>query len=92
MPLQRRLPKRGFKNPFKVRFQAVNVGDISEKGLEGTVTAEALKGAGLIRSVRHPVKVLGDGAVDRPLHIAVAAFSRSAVEKIEGAGGRTEVI
>jgi len=91
-PLYRRLPKRGFNNPFKIRLQVVNLGDISEKGLEGTITAETLKEAGLIRSVRRPVKVLGDGPLRRPLHIVAAAFSRSAIEKIEQAGGKAEVV
>jgi len=90
-PIYRRLPKRGFNNPFKIRPQVVNLRDISAKGLEGTITTETLKEAGLIRTVLRPVKVLGDGSLRRPLHIVVAAFSRSAIERIEQAGGKAEV-
>lgn len=92
-PLYQRLPKKGFGNgPFRVRYQVVNLEEIARKGLEGTLDPERMKAEGLIRSTRRPVKVLGDGEIDVPLVIRAHKFSRSALEKIERAGGRAEVI
>ncbi len=92
MPLQRRVPKRGFTNVFRKHYQIVNLSDISRKGLEGEVSPLRLKEAGLIANPRLPVKILGDGDVESALTIKANAFSRTAVEKIEKAGGKTEVI
>ena len=92
MPLQRRLPKIGFRNPNKVAFQPVNLDDISKKGLFGEVTLEVLKKAGLIRSLKKPVKVLGRGEVSGELQIKVHAVSATASEKITKAGGVVEII
>ena len=91
MPLHRRLPKRGFTNIFKTEFQVVNVADLA-RCTAGEVTADTLKAVGLIKSTRIPVKILGNGTVDKALTVKVAAFSKSAVEKITAAGGKTEVI
>jgi len=92
-PLQRRLPKRGFNNTrFKTVYQVVNVGDLSEKGLEGEVAPAVLKAVGLIGKMRAPVKILGAGEISRPLTVSAHAFSSSAVAKIEGAGGKVEVL
>ena len=86
MPLQRRLPKRGFR-PFKrVDFQIVNVSDLER--VEGDrVDVETMKAAGLISSRSRPVKVLGQGELSRGLKVTAHAFSRTAREKIEKAGG-----
>jgi len=65
MPLQRRVPKRGFTNVFRKHYQIVNLSDISRKGLEGEVSPLRLKEAGLIANPRLPVKILGDGDVER---------------------------
>jgi len=92
MPLQRRVPKRGFTNVFRKHYQIVNLNDISRKGLEGEVNPLRLKEVGLIANPRLPVKILGDGDVESALTIKANAFSRTAVEKIEKAGGKTEVI
>lgn len=92
MPLQRRLPKRGFKGLPKARPQIVNVGDISKRGLSGAITPEVLKKAGLIKTTRKPVKILGGGGLDRPLEVKGGALSKSAAEKIVQAGGRIEVM
>jgi large subunit ribosomal protein L15 len=86
MPLIRRVPKRGFFNPFRKEYDVVNIDDIARKGLEGEITPEVLKSAGLIQ---HPerVKVLGNGDISRPMAITAHKFSRSAKAKIEQAGG-----
>ena len=90
MPLHRRLPKRGFKNFTRVEYQVVNLRDLA--GLEGDVTPQSLKEAGLIASLRHPVKVLGDGELGGSVSISAHAFSKSAREKIEAAGGTANVL
>lgn len=90
MPLHRRLPKRGFHNPFRTEYQVVNVGQLA--GLEGEVTPASLKAGGLIGSLRHPVKILGDGALSGALTVHAHAFSASARSKIEQAGGSVHVV
>jgi len=91
MPLHRRLPKHGFTNIFKKEWQIVNVVDLG-RCEPGEVTSETLKAAGLIKSVDVPIKVLGKGQVEKAFTVKAAAFSKSAVVKIEAAGGTTEVI
>lgn len=89
MPLYRRLPKRGFTNPFKVTAQAVNVGRL--KGLEGTeVTPDSLHAAGLVGRPGDPVKLLGTGEADRAYVVRGLAVSAGARAKLEAAGGRVE--
>jgi large subunit ribosomal protein L15 len=90
MPLHRRLPKFGFTNTFKDEFQVVNLADLA-RCTGNEVTSVTLKLAGVIRSVKTPIKVLGNGTVDRPFTVKAAAFSKSAITKIEAAGGKTEV-
>ncbi len=90
MPLHRRLPKRGFHNRNRVEYQVVNVGDLIR--MDGDVTPESLRDAGLVRSSRHPVKILGDGEVEKAFTVTAHAFSGSAREKIEGAGGTVTVL
>lgn len=87
MPLQQRLPKVGFNNPFRVIYQIVNLDDLAGKKLSGEITPEVLKSAGLIDSTKKPVKILGRGEVSLPLQVAVQAISASAAEKIIAAGG-----
>jgi len=89
MPLHRRIPKRGFHNRNRVEYQVVNVRDLA--GLEGIVTPETLREAGLIGSLRKPVKVLGNGELENSLQITAHAFSESAKKKIEAAGGTATV-
>jgi large subunit ribosomal protein L15 len=88
MPIHMRLPKlKGFKNPFKVEFQVVNLDRIGELFPEGgTVTVEDLVGKGAVRA-GHPVKVLGQGEISVAVQLTADAFSASAREKIEAAGG-----
>jgi len=89
MPLQRRLPKRGFR-PFKrVEYQVVNVRDL-ERLTGDEATPETMRAAGLIRSLSRPVKILGDGELARGIKVTAHAFSRSAREKIEKAGGEAK--
>jgi len=91
-PLFRRLPKRGFNNArFRKQYAIVNVADLDRFEAGARVDAEALAAAGLIRSAKTPVKVLGSGEIDRPLTVAAAAFSATAKAKIEQAGGSAEV-
>ena len=91
MPLTRRLPKRGFTNPFRVEYEVVNVGQLNVFPANTEVTVELLREHRLVRR-KLPVKVLGEGDLDRPLTVKVQAFSKSAVEKIEQASGKTEVV
>ncbi|MGH7545761.1 MAG: 50S ribosomal protein L15 [Gemmatimonadota bacterium] len=91
MPLQRRLPKRGFHNPFRVEYEIVNVRDLGRVHGE-EANPETLRAAGLIRGGDRPVKVLGAGELARDLVVRAHAFSASAREKIEKAGGRAEGI
>ena len=86
MPLARRLPMRGFKNIFKKEFQIVNIDSIEALGLE-EVNAQTLMDNGLIRSALKPVKILGNGDVKSKINLTATAFSKSAREKIEKAGG-----
>ncbi len=90
MPLQRRIPKRGFKNFTRVEYQVVNVRDLAS--LEGEVTPQRLKEAGLIANLRRPVKVLGEGELNGPISVSAHAFSKSARTKIEAAGGSAAVL
>ena len=90
MPLQQRLPKVGFNNPFRVTYQIVNLDDLAGKELSGEITPEVLKSAGLIASTKKPVKILGRGEVSLPLQVVVQAVSASAAEKIIAAGGSVD--
>jgi large subunit ribosomal protein L15 len=84
--------KRGFTNIFKAVYSLVNVGDLKRFDANSEVSAETLYMAGLIKSLKKPVKVLGNGEIDRPLSIKASKFSSSAKAKIEAAGGKMEAI
>jgi len=86
MPLARRLPMRGFTNIFRKEFQIVNLDSIEALGLD-TVDGQVLADNGLVRSALKPIKVLGDGELKSKVNITASAFSASAKEKIEKAGG-----
>ncbi len=90
MPLQRRLPKRGFKNIFKVYYQVVNVSDFEDFDAGMVVTPEQLKASGKIRTLRRPVKILGNGELSKSLTIQADRFSQFAKQKIVAAGGTVE--
>lgn len=93
MPMQRRLPKRGFKNfPFKLDFAIVNLRDIAKLETSDEITPDFLVKNGLIKKVLDGVKVLGNGDVSRSVTVKAHAFSESAKKKIVAAGGKAEVI
>ncbi|MTI80755.1 MAG: 50S ribosomal protein L15 [Firmicutes bacterium] len=92
MPLQRRLPKRGFTNIFKKQIAAINVEQLNKFEENTVVTPELLKEAGVIKKIKDGVKVLGEGELKKSLTVKAHAFSKSAEEKINAAGGNTEVI
>lgn len=92
MPLYRRVPKRGFKNPFKKEYAILNIDrlNIFEDGFE--VNEQVLLERGLINDVRDGVKILANGSLKRSLTVRVSKFSQSAKDKIEAVGGKVEVI
>ncbi len=92
MPLQRRLPKRGFKNPFREEFNIINVRDLARFPAGSTVDLAAMLETGMVKQVRFGVKVLGEGEISHPLVVRAHRFSSGARAKIEGAGGKAEVI
>ncbi len=93
MPLQRRLPKRGFNNIFRTEYAVVNLSSLEERFENGAVVdAESLKVCGLIKKELDGVKVLGKGEITKALTVKVAAISESAKAKIEAAGGKAEVL
>src|SRR5512134_2100659 len=92
MPLQRRLPKRGFHNPFRTAYEVVNVGQLEAFDAGAEVTPEALRGRRLLRRGDCQLKVLGDGALTRALTVRAHAVSAAARQKIEAAGGRVEIL
>jgi large subunit ribosomal protein L15 len=92
MPLQRRLPKRGFTNIFKKRYAVVNIRDLKRFEKGAVVDDTALVQAGLVKGQRHGVKLLGHGKIDYPLVVRVNRCSKSAQGSVEAAGGRVELI
>ena len=93
MPLQRRIPKRGFVNIFAKEIAIVNLSAIDEKFADGAVVdVDALIAAGLVKKQLDGVKVLGNGEISKKLTVKANAFSESAKAKIEAAGGKVEVI
>ena len=90
MPLQRRLPKRGFTNIFKVEYQVVNVEDLQSFAANTIVTPELLRETGMVRTLRKPIKILGKGELSVALTIQSDKFSESAKQKITAAGGTVE--
>ncbi len=92
MPLQRRVPKRGFKNIFRTEYAIVNLDTIDALKDDAIVTPELLVEKGVIKDVKDGIKVLGNGSIQRPVTIKAHAFSAAATAKVEAAGGKTEVI
>jgi large subunit ribosomal protein L15 len=91
MPLKQRVPKFGFTNIFRKEVQIVNLADLSRCG-STEITPDSLKAAGLIKTTEVPVKVLGNGDVTAAYTVRAAAFSKSAIAKLEAAGGKAEVV
>jgi len=92
MPLQRRLPKRGFTNIFKKEYNIININELNRFAPDSILDREALKAAGLVKKVRDGIKLLGKGEILQPVVIKVHKVSRTAMKKIEAAGGKVEVI
>jgi large subunit ribosomal protein L15 len=92
MPLYRRIPKRGFTNIWKEEYETVNVGALNDFDAGTEITPDLLAEKRLIRKKKLPVKILGDGGLDKKLTVKANKFSKSAVEKIEAAGGKAEEI
>ncbi len=93
MPLQRRIPKRGFNNIFRKEFATVNIASLDKVFNDGdTVTIEALVASGLVKKTLDGVKVLGNGEISKKLTVQVNAYSETAKSKIEAAGGKAEVV
>ena len=92
MPLIRRLPKHGFSNPFRVEYAIVNLKALGALGGVDQVTPQVLVDAGLVKRKDQRIKVLGLGEIGKPVVIQAHKFSKSALEKIQAAGGRAEVI
>jgi large subunit ribosomal protein L15 len=93
MPLYRRLPKRGFTNIWGTKYTTLNVEDLNRFEAGTEVTPEMLKELGIVKQVENGgIKILGDGELKNSLTVKANKFSKSAVEKIEAAGGKAEVI
>ncbi len=92
MPLQRRVPKRGFNNIFATPYAIINVAALNKFEDGAVVDVKALQDAGIVKNAPNGVKVLGNGKLDKKLTVKVAAYSESAKAKIEAAGGQAEVI
>lgn len=93
MPMARRLPKRGFRNPFREKFIAVNVADIGRKFSKGAVIDEAaILNSGLIKNKGNAIKILAKGEIDFPVTIKIAKISQAAKNKITAAGGSVEEV
>lgn len=92
MPLTRRIPKRGFKNPFRKEYSIINIGDLTVfKGKE-KVNVEDILQAGCIKKMKDGVKLLSDGEIDFSIKISVHKASQKAIEKIQAQGGEVEVL
>lgn len=92
MPLQRRLPKRGFNNIFRKEYAIVNVGDLDIFEENAEITAALLKEAGLVKKIADGVKLLGDGELEKAFTIKLNKVSKAAEEKVLAKGGKIEVI
>ena len=92
MPLQRRLPKRGFHNPFRIEMTVVNIDQLEAFPSGSEVTPELLAQHGLVSGKDKRVKILGDGSLSKPLTVKAHGFSAKAKEKIEASGGKAELV
>jgi len=92
MPLQRRIPKRGFTNVFRKEFSIINLDDLRKFPAGSEVGPLDFVGAGLLRKVRYGVKLLANGEISQPLTVRVHKASASAIQRIEAAGGNVELI
>ena len=91
-PLTRRVPKRGFKNIFRKEYTLVSLERLNEFETDVVITPQILWERGVIKKSNRPIKILSDGDLTKPVVVSAHHFSRKAIEKIEAAGGRTEVL
>ena len=92
MPLYRRLPKRGFTNIWGTEYTVINVDDLNRFEAGTVVTTELLKEAGIVKKAKDGIKILGNGKLEKSVEVKAHKFSKTAIEKIEAAGGKAEVI
>ena len=92
MPLYRRIPKRGFTNLFGTEYTAINVEELNRFEAGTEVTPELIIETGMAKQVKDGIKILGNGTLEKALTVKAQKFSKSAIEKIEAAGGKAEVL
>ena len=92
MPLYRRLPKRGFNNVFAKQYVEVNVAELNKFEDGAVITAEVLKESGVISKIKDGIAILGNGEITKKVTVKAAKFTKSAIAKIEAAGGKAEVM
>lgn len=92
MPLYRRLPKRGFTNIWATKYTVLNVDDLNRFESGTVVTPELLEEMGIVKQVKDGIKILGQGNLEKGITVKAHKFSKTAIEKIESAGGKAEVI
>ncbi|MGP1569444.1 MAG: 50S ribosomal protein L15 [Eubacteriales bacterium] len=92
MPLYRRIPKRGFTNINRKEYTVLNVEDLNRFDADAVITPEMLKEMGIVKQVKAGIKILGNGEIEKKLTVKAHKFSKVAIEKIEAAGGKAEVI
>ena len=92
MPLYRRIPKRGFTNIWRTEYTALNVEDLNRFDAGTVITPQLLAEAGIVKQVKDGIKILGNGTIEKNFTVLAHKFSKTAVEKIEAAGGKAEVI
>lgn len=92
MPLYRRIPKRGFTNIWGTEYSIINVDDLNRFEAGTIVTPELLEEAGVVKQVKDGIKILGEGSLEKNITVRAHKFSKTAIEKIESAGGKAEVI
>jgi len=92
MPLYRRIPKRGFTNIWRKEYTILNVDDLNQFETGTVVTPESLKEAGIVKQVKDGIKILGEGTLEKNITVVAHKFSKTAIAKIESAGGKAEVI
>lgn len=93
MPLQRRLPKHGFRNPFRQEFSVVNIGQLEACFDVGSIVdAAALRARGLVSTLKRPIKILADGTLTKALTVKADKFSAAAIQRLQAMGGTAEVV
>lgn len=92
MPLYRRIPKRGFTNIWRTEYTILNVDDLNRFDAGTVITPELLREAGMVKQVKDGIKILGEGTLEKGVTVKAHKFSKTAIEKIESAGGKAEVI